>query len=622
MSVWTHVAGWVLLHFVWQGSVVALSLAGACRVWRDGSAHARYLAGCLALAVMVAAPLGTAFVLATRADAPAASVVMRDGSPRGGGVDATAGHVDAWAGPRIKVPERYFPVVVASWLAGVLVLLLRAGGSWYEVHRLRRLARSFAPSPWQASAERLAGRLALNASVWVSELSAVDVPTVLGWLRPVILLPVSAIAQLPAAQVEAILAHELAHIRRHDYLVNLVQAVVEAVLFYHPAVWWVSARIREEREQCCDEIVVALSGRRDEYAEALAALEQRRAGHRVLAPAATDGQLLRRIKRILQMPATDDVSSPPWAPTLALAAAFVLVLGGPQRSPALLAQAGGTLASALVPGFSSRWNSLAHRGSIESAGTIQFAEDLSDVHGVSDGGFLRMQVDGILSSRRVEISGSGGAVHRRYVVDGSERPWNDEGAAWLADNLPFLVRRSGIAAEARVRQIAAARGVDGVLDEVERLSSDSVRGTYLRALLVTTPMEASSSSAALTVAGDRISSSAELAQTLRAAVAAHVPAGDGFFHALSRIDSSMEKRGVLVALLEARALDPESQRRLLAATRGIESAGERAAVLNAYLDHCRPALPEVRDAFLRSVETIESSAEQAPLRARLAAPSR
>ncbi len=129
-----------------------------------------------------------------------------------------------------------------------------------------------------------------------------EVPVVIGYLRPAILLPVGLLAGLPAAQVEAILLHELAHIRRHDYLVNLVQMFVEGLLFYHPAVWWLSAVIRAERENCCDDVVVATQGDAYGYAAALAALEERRAvsGDAVLA--ANGGSLVKRIRRLLAPP--------------------------------------------------------------------------------------------------------------------------------------------------------------------------------------------------------------------------------------------------------------------------------------------------------------------------------
>ena len=392
-------------------------------------------------------------------------------------------------------------------------------------------ALAWAPSSWQLPANRLAQRLRLRRPVRVVEFAAVDVPTVVGWLRPVIILPVAAVAQLPAAQVEAVLAHELAHVRRHDYLVNLLQRVAEAVLFYHPAIWWISARVREEREHCCDDLAIEICGDRDNYATALAELESRRTTAPVLGLAATDGPLLKRIRRILQVAGPDRIQTPNWTLTLALAAAFALVVGGPQRSPALLAQATTSVADALTPSFRAGWSDVMGSGSITSAGTVVFTDDLRDVKSVSDGGSLTVQSRRLLSSRRIEISASNGSVNRKYFVNDSEQPWNEESVRWFADELPFLVRRSGVSADERVRQIAEAKGVNAVLDEIRLLYTDSVRGLYFRALFETRRMGAADVNVAFRLAADLISSSFELARTLDTALTAGLQDTDGFFYA-------------------------------------------------------------------------------------------
>jgi hypothetical protein len=135
------------------------------------------------------------------------------------------------------------------------------------------------------------------------------------------LLPVSALAGLSPQQLEAILAHELAHIRRHDYLVNLLQTLVETLLFYHPAVWWLSHRIRIERENCCDDLAVSLCGDPYAYARALADLEALRGDAGRLALAVTGGSLLHRVRRLLGAPSHDS-RGPGWP---AATAAVVLM---------------------------------------------------------------------------------------------------------------------------------------------------------------------------------------------------------------------------------------------------------------------------------------------------------
>ena len=162
-----------------------------------------------------------------------------------------------------------------------------------------------APAAWQQRLDRLARALRLSRPVTLLESCLAEVPVVIGYLRPVILVPVGLLAGMPAGQVEAILLHELAHIRRHDYLVNLLQTVVEGLLFYHPAVWWISGVIRAERENCCDDLVVATQGDAHEYAAALD-----RSGTKPLGGTPKPrwpphgGNLVKRIRRLLDQPET------------------------------------------------------------------------------------------------------------------------------------------------------------------------------------------------------------------------------------------------------------------------------------------------------------------------------
>jgi len=176
---------------------------------------------------------------------------------------------------------------------------------------------------WELALIRLRRRLGIEHAVTLLESSMAPVPAVVGWLRPVILVPASAFAGLTPQQLEAILAHELAHVRRHDYLVNLLQAAVETLLFYHPAVWWVSSQVRQERESCCDDLAVSVCGDRLGYARALAALEGLRTPR--LALGADGGSLLRRIRRLAGVPETAGGAPVAW---VAGALALALLLGG------------------------------------------------------------------------------------------------------------------------------------------------------------------------------------------------------------------------------------------------------------------------------------------------------
>src|SRR6185295_16966297 len=229
--------------------------------------------------------------------------------------------------------DRFVAGVTLVWLLGVVILLGRMAGGWWHVRRLHRIALATSSSRWQTACRRLAYRLGLPAAAHVVESALVDVPTVVGWLRPAILLPVAALASLTPAQVEAILAHELAHIRRHDYALNVLQTIAETLLFYHPAIWWVSNRIRAEREHCCDEIAVAVCGDPISYAHALAELESLRTISTAMALAATGGSLLDRVRRILRVPIPEEPRSPSWAVTLALTLVFAAGAGSVQHLP-------------------------------------------------------------------------------------------------------------------------------------------------------------------------------------------------------------------------------------------------------------------------------------------------
>jgi hypothetical protein len=386
--------------------------------------------------------------------------------------------------------------------------------------------------------------------------------------------------------------------------------VAEAVLFYHPAIWWVSARVREEREHCCDDLAIDICGDRDSYASALAQLESRRTTAPVLGLAATDGPLLKRIRRILQVAGPDRIQTPNWTLTLALAAGFALVVGGPQRSPTLLAQATTSIADALTPSFRAGWSDVMGSGSITSTGTVVFTDDLRDVHSVSDGGSLTVETRRLLSSRRLEINASNGSVNRKYFVNNSEAPWTEESGRWFADELPFLVRRSGVSADERVRQIAEAKGVSAVLDEIRLLYTDSVRGRYFRALFETNRLDSADANRAFTLAADLISSSAELGSTLDAALTAGLQDTDGFFHAATRISSSAEKSRLLTDVLEKSELSPARQVDFLAAAATIESNAACAGVLDAFITRYQLVEEPIRTGFLVALKTVDSNAER------------
>ncbi|MBZ5617657.1 MAG: M56 family metallopeptidase [Acidobacteriia bacterium] len=281
-----------LLHFVWQGLLVAFLLWVALFGLRKRSANSRYLASCMALAVLAVLPAITAYVLYTGPAPARAGLVLNAIVPQG--VAAAA---------RGAVPARDWLAAwqswaVPAWSLGVLLFSIRLAWGCRQVSSLRRRG-SPAEAPVVAIVATLGARLGLARPVRVLMTAVADGPSVVGWIRPAILLPSATFLGLTPEQLEAVLAHELAHIRRHDYLVNVLQILAETLLFYHPAVWWISARIRRERELCCDDLAVSSCGDALCYARALTKIERLRMMAPGMAMASTGGPLLYRIQRLI-----------------------------------------------------------------------------------------------------------------------------------------------------------------------------------------------------------------------------------------------------------------------------------------------------------------------------------
>jgi beta-lactamase regulating signal transducer with metallopeptidase domain len=326
--------GWGLVHSLWQGALVALLYGCFASLARDAAANVRYVAACAALALMLALPATTAFVSlrasglpeargeSLKGDVWAEALQLRGGAEGpgkaaplkadgGAGREAASPREDfrRWAGERF---DALLPALVWAWAAGVILLGLRVAGGWFSLKRLEEGARPVAEE-WREALARVARRVGVARAVRLCQSALVEVPTVVGHLRPLILIPASALTGLSPEQLEAVLAHELAHVRRHDYLVNLLQTAAETLLFYHPAAWWVSRRARAEREHACDDVAVRATGDVLLYARSLAQMEhlrRERGETPALALAANGGSLMQRIQRLVQVRAQGRPRSP------------------------------------------------------------------------------------------------------------------------------------------------------------------------------------------------------------------------------------------------------------------------------------------------------------------------
>jgi bla regulator protein BlaR1 len=325
--------GWTLLHFLWQGAVVGvlfgISLAFATR----SSARTRYRIGLAYMTLLALLPVVTFLWLVPNASDTAA-VTLSAPTLIAGYASAAAAAATDWR----TLIDPYLPWTVLVWVFGVLLMTARLLLEWRDVRRLTRIEIESLSPEWQARVAKLRERLGVRRAVTVLRSARVHVPIVVGWLRPMILVPVSAFTGLTPWHLELIVMHELAHVRRHDYLVNLLQVIVETLLFYHPVVRWVSRVVREEREHCCDDLVVARSGDALGYARALTELAGAQSLRLQTSVGSDGGKLLVRIKRLVIAHEPQRVSTH-WSVGAMLAAFGMsissLLQPGAQRDPAL-----------------------------------------------------------------------------------------------------------------------------------------------------------------------------------------------------------------------------------------------------------------------------------------------
>ncbi|NIP27049.1 MAG: LysM peptidoglycan-binding domain-containing protein [Phycisphaerae bacterium] len=351
-----HKLGWTLLHSLWQGGVVVLLLVVCLRILHKSSANLRYVISCFGLAVIVLLPVATFYVV------PAPAQISDVESIPGFSAPATGELTEvydtdmllqrateytqmlptiSWRQRAMNFCTSTLPYTVLGWFMGILALSLWHIGGFVRLQRLKRQKVCLVDEFLKGRLLSLAERLKVARSIKLMESALVQIPTVVGWFRPVILLPASALSGLTPEQIEALLAHELAHIRRYDYLVNMFQTVVEILGFYHPAVWWISHKIRVERENCCDDLAVSVGGDKMAYARALTSMEEIRQAQGELVIAASGGNLFTRISRLVGYESAGKARHI-WTPVV-LSALLIIVLAIPVTFALTAADAAGGL---------------------------------------------------------------------------------------------------------------------------------------------------------------------------------------------------------------------------------------------------------------------------------------
>jgi beta-lactamase regulating signal transducer with metallopeptidase domain len=367
--------GWALLHFIWQGLLIGWGVTVAMYVLRGARPQTRYAVACGAMLLCAALPLAS--VLLHLADAGDAAVVVAAVAAAGpGGAETGSGAVGAIQGAvATAIPtlfddaalaaaentlRRQLPWVVGLWLIGAALMSLRLAIGLKWVAERTRPDEYTVNHYWQRRLSELARRFDIDTHVRLGVADKLDSPITAGCWKPIVLVPAALVTGMPTDLLEALLAHELAHIKRHDYLVNLIQSAIEIVLFYHPSVWALSRRIRIEREQIADDLAVAKLGQPQKLAQALSELDRFQFATTQLAHAAHGGNLMSRIKRLLR-PDVEPVSWKMALPLLGLCAAgavfyahaapqppaipeppeppVVVAAAGPPEPPALVAPA-------------------------------------------------------------------------------------------------------------------------------------------------------------------------------------------------------------------------------------------------------------------------------------------
>lgn len=307
--------GWTLLHSLWQGALLFLIAAPLLAALRNKSPQLRYSVACVALLLLLGSMVWTftSQVDLTQTNPTQTAGILMITEPAAGQELPTMDAATVGEAPSVAASttssltlahflESNVVYLVALWGLGVLVFTVRWCSMLLVTFRMRKRGARKLSQEWQDRLLHLRRKMGIDQAIGLVESNQVDTPLVIGYFKPIILLPIGLVNGLSVAQVEAILAHELAHVGRRDFLVNLILTSLEVVLFYHPVYWWFMARINEEREKCCDDAAVAACGNPRMYARTLLSVEEhRQSGMLALGFAKAGGQLQNRIKRICKV---------------------------------------------------------------------------------------------------------------------------------------------------------------------------------------------------------------------------------------------------------------------------------------------------------------------------------
>jgi beta-lactamase regulating signal transducer with metallopeptidase domain len=549
------------------------------------------------------------------------------------------------SGPVAAPPVDWRALLLPIWLGGALLVMAALALGLARIAWLGKVAEPVRDVEWLALVRELSRGLGLARPVRLLRAAGPAMPMTWGVRRPVVLLPADA-DEWPVERRRDVLLHELAHVKRQDFLTQLIARTACAIYWFHPLVWLAAARLRVERERACDDHVLRAGTKPSAYAnhllEIARALRPAPATSLASVAMARPAQLATRLLDVLDSGRRRDVVSPRLAAPAWLAAIAVvlpLAAAAPRIERAVADEPipvyttsttpddfGGAADSLRGCGTEKRRGvSSSHRVdndvqtimatvggctvTLDADGDFAFTEDFTDIASVD--GQLTISVDYGATDKRVTFRPAGNGVERIYKVDGAVRPFDAEARTWLAETLTFLLRRTGHAADERARWVLEKRGVQGLLDEIALLGGDYARRRYYQVALESGKLDVAGYERLIEDAGRTVSSDYELAELLLA-VARIQPLTDrmqaGFVAAAKTLNSDYERRRVLQAALARPGLTPGVQTGMLDAAAGINSDYELATLL-IELNGARRIDDAVRPAFFKAANSLQSDYE-------------
>ncbi len=672
----------ILVDAFIKATVLLLLAAAGSWMLRRSSAAVRHLVWALACGGVLVLPVATAFLpnlrLAgwPRVDAPIAfdveqiaaaapaapaapttqmptRTVVRSASPTSTVTPQPTADVGA---VRFRITTAWTAWILPIWISGVALVLMLLGLGMARIWWLDRYTLPVDDASWQRLTADVSREIGLTRRVRLLQARGPAMPMTWGVHRPAILLPAGA-SDWPVERRRDVLLHELAHVKRHDFLVQLIARVACAVYWFHPLVWLAATRLREERERACDDHVLRAGAKPSAYAthllEIARGLRAARATSFASVAMARPAQLATRLIDVLDTRRRRDTLSPRSAlPAWLAAIAVVVPLAAiaprvaepamvkidtlaPLPAPNVVRRAArpaaarrvtrvllDTLRGCAESADHRRSGSSTHQNNddvtivttvgdctvrLSARGKFKFTKDYTDIASVPSDGQVVIEVDYGAHDRRLTVRPS----ERIYKVDGEVRPFDAEAKTWLAETITFLLRRTGFEAEARARWILDTRGIQGLIDEFGELSGDYTRRIYYQAAVESGKLDAAGYERLVTLAGQTISSDYELAELL-IAISKTQPLTDrmqaGFVTAAKSISSDYERHRVLKAALSRPGLTPAMQSAMLDAAADINSDYELAELL-IELNEARRIDDVVRPAYFKAANSLSSDYE-------------